>query len=178
MSSKGYKSGLIRMSLFRSSIFEERALMGGEGRFRQSQWPWTLHQMLVPLVAASVVVATMIGPRCHCQKGGAQIAAIACCTATASASCCGSHIVTPETVEAEAGIPHAPGVPCSCHDASPLASADSSASPKPIQTTTQSVVLPPTPRSMSVVACRPNERSAVRSETSSKLCARLCRFLI
>lgn len=152
--------------------------MRGKGRFGRSRWAGIFHQMLVCLIIASVLAAALIGPRCHCRTGDMQIAAIACCKVTTSASYCGCRFAIPQSVTADAPIPSTPVVPCSCHDASPLAYTQSFESPRPIQPTTQSFCLSPMPQSGSVASCRVGNRSKSRFETSPKLCSRLCRFLI
>jgi hypothetical protein len=147
------------------------------------------HRAAVCVVGAAILFAALTGPRCHCQVAGWHHAALtpqeSCsdCSGTrqefrrSASSCC--------EAESLCGFRYGcseescPCAPCSCHDANPVVYAESvTSSLRPNSPAARYSCWPFLPPRMPVLVCRYDGRGANSFETSPKLCARLCRFLI
>lgn len=154
---------------------ERRLLMSGQANVRQSRHGPVVHEIMVCLTAVMVLSTALTSPLCPCRCHDTRVATAECCQSTSNAACCGCQYPTSTTVDVETSTP---GVPCSCcHNSSPEY-AESVASPRPIEPSSQYIRLQPRQRVTTVLSGQPKRRNVFRFETSSKLCSRLCRFLI
>ena len=147
------------------------------------------HRAVVCVVGAAILFAALTGPRCHCQVADFHHAVL-----TPQVSCSGCSGTSQEFRRAPSSCCEAeslggfrygcsedscPCAPCSCHDANPVVYAESvTSSLKPISPAARSLCSPFLRSTMPVRVCRYDGRGAISFETSPKLCARLCRFLI
>ena len=168
-------SAVILVSSFRVFVPKSGDPMSGKGNVRRSRSGRMLHGIMVCLTVTMVLATALTSPLCHCRCDDIPAAATGCCQSTLTATCCGCHCLTSTTVDVERSTPC---VPCSCyHNSSPVY-AESVASLRPIEPSTQYFRLPPRQRVTVVLSRQPKQRNAFRFETSSKLCSRLCRFLV
>ena len=163
------------VSSFRVFVPKSGDPMSGQGNVRRSRSGRMLHGIMECLTVTMVLATALTSPLCHCRCDDERVATAECCQSILTATCCGCHCPTSTTVDVERSTPC---VPCSCYHDSLPAYAELVVLPRPIEPSAQVFHLPPKQHAAVVLSRQPKQRNAFRFETSSKLCSRLCRFLI
>ncbi len=168
--------------------------MNGKGDSRVTRQGLRFHQAAVCVAGAAILFAALTGPQCHCRFANAHQAELGRGELASQASTCDCSGTRREFGQVRSTSCNAeslgcfrpccqekscPCTPCTCCDANPLVYAEFvTSSLKPISPSTQYSCLPPLRPTMTVLIRRRDGRGAVQFETPSKLCARLCRYLI